>query len=152
MRHCIAIIVMAFSFGLKGGSAQNPFEPDTHVACVERLPMPEYSALARQVKAEGTITASIVLSPRASVQEINTEFKSKTQRLVGLLIPLVEKAVTEAAFRSTCAGETVVLIFDFKVAGPPSDCPRQSVALGHPNKFWIVTEPAKLKVESSQAK
>jgi hypothetical protein len=152
MRRYFAIVLMAFSFGLKSGVTQNPFEPDTHIACVERLLTPVYSAVARQVKAEGTITASVVLSPSASVQEISTDFKSKTRRAIGLLIPLVEKSIVEAAFRSTCGGETVVLIFDFKIVGHPSESPKQSVSFGYPNKFWIVTEPVKLMMETRKAK
>jgi hypothetical protein len=152
MRHYLVIVLIASSIGLKSGWSQNPFEPDTRVACVERLQMPGYSTLARQVRAEGTITASVSLTTRASIQEINTEFKSKTQRVVGLLIPLVEKAIMDATFRPTCAGETVVLIFDFKIAGQPSYNPRQSAAFGYPNKFWIVTEPESLRMESSKGR
>jgi hypothetical protein len=152
MRHYLAIVLVALSLGLKSGLSQNPFEPDTHIGCVERFQTPVYSAVARQVKAEGTITASVVLSPQGSVQEISTDFKSKTQRAIGLLIPLVEKSIVEAAFRSTCAGETVVLIFDFKIIGQPSESPKQSVSFGYPNKFWIVTEPGKLMMETRKSK
>jgi hypothetical protein len=152
MRRCLVIVLVTLSLALKTGLSQNPFEPDTHIGCVERLEAPAYSAVARQVKAEGTITASVVLTQSASIHEITTEFKSKTRRAIGLLIPLVEKSIVEAAFRPTCAGETVVLIFDFKIAGQPSDSPKQSVSFGYPNKFWIVTEPVRLVMDTRKAK
>src|ERR1700722_1829826 len=137
MNHYVAALLL-FSFGLKAGFAQNPFEPDTHVGCVERIQMPAYSPAAIAARVEGIVTASVVLSPQASVQLITTEVKSKTPKLTGLLIDLVEKPITAASFRATCAGTTVVLIFEFKINPRPSDTAKQSTAYGYPNKFWIV--------------
>jgi hypothetical protein len=128
---------------LNPAPGQNPFEPDSHIACVERLPVPTYPAAAIQARAEGTITAAVVLSPQASVQSVTTEFQTKTQKTIGLLIHAVEDAIREATFRATCSGETVALVFDFKFAGRSSDVPKQSASFGYPNKFWIVSEPAK---------
>ena len=142
MRFCVAALIMMTS-GLRLGTAQNPFEPETNIGCVERLQTPAYPAMAREARVEATITASVLLSPKPTVQQqVTTEFKSKTQRAAAILMPTVEKAIQEASFRSDCTGKTVVLIFDFKVVGPPSANPRQSVSFGYPNKFWIVTEPA----------
>ncbi len=123
---------------VKIGKAQNPFEADTNIACVERLQMPAYS-LGRQGQMEGTITASVVLSPKPTVQlQVTTQFASKRQKVAGVLMQAVEKAIERAAFRPYCAGKTVVLIFDFKVGG------RQGVSFGYPNKFWIVGGGAEL--------
>jgi hypothetical protein len=142
MRFCVAaLIVMTSGPGI--GKAQNPFEPETNIGCVERLHMPAYPAMARETQVEATITAAVMLSPKPTVQQqVTTQFKSKTQRAAAILMPTVEKAIQEATFRSDCTGKTVVLIFDFKVAGPPSANPKQTVSFGYPNKFWIVTEPA----------
>ena len=136
MRYCVAALLLTM---LKphSGTAQNPFEPETNIGCVERLQIPAYPAVARQAQLEATITASVLLSPKPTVQQqITTQFKSKTQRAAALLMPVVEKAIQETSFRSDCTGKTVVLIFDFKVAG------QQSVSYGYPNKFWIVTAPS----------
>jgi len=140
MRHCLALAVLVLNGGLNIGNAQNPFEPETNVACIERLQMPVYSSLSGS---EGTVTASIVLSPRASVEEIRTQLASKTEKVVGILIHSVEQAVREGTFRSSCGGKTITLVFDFKIAGQPSGSPKQSVSFGYPNKFSIVTEPGK---------
>jgi hypothetical protein len=142
MRHCFAALLVTL-LGQGIGTAQNPFEPETNIGCVERLQMPAYPAMARQAQVEATITASVLLSPKPTVQQqVITQFKSKTQRAAAILMPTVEKAIQDASFRPDCTGKTVVLIFDFKVAGLPSGNPKQSVSFGYPNKFWILTEPA----------
>ena len=38
----------------------------------------------------------------------------------------------------TCAGETVALVFEFKINGKASENAKQSTAYGYPNKFWIL--------------
>ena len=109
MRYWLVAVLIGFTVNI--GKAQNPFEADSNIACVERLPMP-----ARQGRAEGTITASVVLSPKPTVQlQVTTQFASKTQDAAGVLMQAVEKAIEGAAFRSYCAGKTVVLVFDFKM-------------------------------------
>lgn len=134
MSQFLALLLLP-AFGL---FAQNPFEPDTHIGCVERIPMPAYSVAAIKAHAEGTVTASVVLSPRSSIELVTTQVKSKTPKLTGLLIELAEKSITAASFRDTCAGETVALVFEFKINGKPSENAKQSTAYGYPNKFWIV--------------
>jgi len=141
MRHFLALAVLTLTLGLNSATAQNPFEPDTNVACIERLQMPAYSALTGS---EGTVTASVLLSPRATVEEVRTRLDSKTEKVIGALIHSVEKAVKEGTFHSYCGGKTITLVFDFKIDGKPSGSPKQSVSFGYPNKFSIVTEPAKL--------
>jgi hypothetical protein len=142
MRFCVAALLVMTS-GPAIGTAQNPFEPETNIGCVERLQMPAYPSSAREAQVEATITASVLLSPKPTVQQqVTTQFKSRTQKAAAVLMPTVEKAIQEASFRSDCTGKTVVLIFDFKVTGQPSSNPKQSVSFGYPNKFWIVTEPA----------
>jgi len=143
MRRFIIVPLALAVFGLNMAMAQNPFEPDFNIACVERIPMPAYPILARQMQVEGTITATVVLSPQASVQLITTEFASKAPKVTGSLIQTVEDTIRGAVFRVACGGKTVSLIFDFKISGVAAESPKQSVAFGYPNKFWVVTEPGK---------
>ena len=143
MRHRLAVVLLIA--GAVHGTAQNRFEPETNMACVERLPVPAYSPLAIQARIEGTVTASVLLSPHASVEKITTDFMSKTPKITGSLIQSVEDAIRGAAFHTYCGDKTIVLIFDFKIAGQPADNPKQSDSFGYPNKFWIVTEPGKQK-------
>jgi hypothetical protein len=149
-RHAAAMLLTLLC--VTPGATQNPFEPDTHVSCIDRLRIPAYSAEARRSRAEGTITASVVLTKDASVDWFKTEFQSKAPKAIGVLMELVEKAIREATFRPLCGGETVSLIFDFKIAGRPADDPQQSASFSYPNRFWIVTEPGKLPGEGAKAK
>ena|SRR5258706_3987601 len=144
MRAYLVVLLIA---GLNVGWAQNPFEPESNIACVERLPMPAYSPLARQARIEGTVTASVLLSPQAAVELITTDYESRKSSVTGALIHSVQDAIREAAFHRNCAGKTIVLVFDFKIAGPSSDNPKQSDSFGYPNKFWIVTEPERSKTK-----
>ena len=139
----LSVGVLLLISGLKVGTAQNPFEPESNIACVERLPMPAYPAVTRQGRIEGTVAASVLLSPHASVEKITTDFASKTSSTTGILIRSVEDAIRAAAFRANCANKTIVLIFDFQIAGQPSDSPKRSDSYGYPNRFWIVGEPVK---------
>src|SRR5258708_1408186 len=143
MRRFIVVPLTLAVFGLNMGIAQNPFEPDFNLACVGRITVPVYTMVARQMQVEGTIPATVVLSPQASVQLITTEFASKTPKVTGSLIQTVEDTIRGAVFRVACGGKTVSLIFDFKISGVAADNPKQSVAYGYPNKFWGMTEPGK---------
>src|ERR1700693_4796161 len=129
MRYCVVALLVMSRPGI--ATAQNPFEPDTNIGCVDGLQMPAYPPSARQAQVEATITASVLLSPKPTVQQlVTTQFKSKTQRASSILMPTVEKAIQEAAFRYDCTDKTVVLIFDFKVAGSPSANPKQTASFG----------------------
>ena len=148
----ITIAVLTAGLGAIPGMAQNRFEPDTNISCVERLQPPQYPVLAVQSRIEGTVGASVLLTPQGSIHEVKTEFISKTPTVTGALIQSVEQAVRGATFRQYCGGKTVTLVFDFKISGQPSENPKQSVAFGYPNKFWIVTEPGKSAPAESKSK
>ena len=74
----LSVGVLLLICGLKVATAQNPFEPESNIACVERLSIPAYPIVARQGRIEGTVAASVLLSPHASVEKITTDFASKT--------------------------------------------------------------------------
>src|SRR5260370_6713256 len=151
MRRFVALPLVLAACGWNAAMAQNPFEPDFNIACVARIPLPAYPILARQMQVEGTITASVVLSPQASVQLITTDFASKTPKVTGSLIQTVEDAIPGAVFRIASGGKTGSLIFDFQISGVPAESPRQSASFGYPNKFWVVTEPGKPMATSRPA-
>src|SRR6476660_3775302 len=98
MRHHAQALFFFSILGLRPVTAQNPFEPETNMACVDRLPAPEYSSAARQARVEGTVLVAVRLSQEASVEEITTEFASKTPKVSGMLIQAVEKAIRDASF------------------------------------------------------
>lgn len=109
--------------------AQSNQENETNMSCVERLQMPVYPPLAAMARVEGRATATVVVASDSSVQS----------EVVGhaLLREAVEKAIRTSAFRKTCDGKSVKLIFNF---GLDSD-PAKKVSFGYPNQFWISVLP-----------
>jgi hypothetical protein len=110
--------------------------------------LPDYPALARLAGFQGTITASVVLSSAASVEEITTEFRPEGAIGRKLLVSLVRDAIRGSSFRSTCGTKTVQLVFRLEISGTPSEYTVTKSAFGYPNQFWITTPPAPDKTKS----
>ena len=104
------------------------------MSCVERLQMPVYPPLADAARISGTVTATVVVASDGSVQT-----KVAGHRL---LAAAVEKATRTSAFRKTCSGKSISLIFNFTLAeGLDPDRLPQRVSFGYPNQFWISVPP-----------
>lgn len=134
-------IVAVFIACLGIATAQVSPAFESNAACLERFEIPSYPPIARQARIEGTITATLRVSSNGSAETIATDFASQLSGSKMAVSPTVEKAIREARFLPECTGKTVTLIFDFKIAGPPTNSPRQSISFGAPNRFWIVSEP-----------
>jgi outer membrane biosynthesis protein TonB len=135
-------IVIAASFGracAQAGKTERS-QGDSGAACIERLQIPDYPPLAIQAAISGTLTTSVVLSPQATVQSINTDAKMARGAGAPILVVPVENAVRQATFRPNCGGQTVVMIFHFEFGKTLSYKPKQSVMFGYPNTLWIVSE------------
>jgi hypothetical protein len=119
--HAVVATVIAAAFLAAIASAQAtdsvPSQADSNMACVERLEIPRYPALATQARIEAKFT-------RAS----------------SLFAPPVWKAINEGKFRPDCAGKIVKLVFHFRLQGASAGKPWQSVSFQYPNAFWIVSE------------
>jgi len=139
-QYIVAIFLIA---GLKIGTAQTLVEPNTNIACVERIQIPAFPPLARMARVEETINAAVLLSSRGSVRAISTGKGHP------LFLPSVEGVIRAATFHSECAGKTVTLVFDFRLAGLGSEQPMQSVTFGAPNKFSITVKPLPPPVNQS---
>ena len=135
---------------LMGSACGNtlPHQVDSNVECVDRIPLPDYPALARLAGIQGTITASVVLSSTASVEEITTEVRPEDAIGKKLLVSLVRDAIKGSSFHSGCGNKTVQLVFRFEIVGRPSEYTITKLAYGYPNQFWITTPPALDKSKS----
>jgi hypothetical protein len=122
--------------------------PDPGISCVERLRIPVYPQIARAVRLQGTVTATVLLSPTASVRAIEKSFSPDSQGRRNLFTHDIDKALMETAYRSDCGGKRVTLIFDFKIVGEPNDSPSEFAYFGYPNKFWITSEVHKPTVNN----
>ncbi len=141
-------IALAASIGsayAQAGKTEQP-QSDSGAACIERLQIPDYPRLAIMADFFGTLTTSVLLSPQATVQSINTDAKMARGAGAPILIAPVETAVRRATFRPNCGGQTVVMIFHFEFSETVSYTPKQSVMFGYPNTFWIVSETQHLIV------
>lgn len=122
--------------------ADNPAQPqpDYNMACLERLEIPRYPPLATQARLEGTITASVLISPEGLAKQVDTQAESRLATAKSIFGSPVWKVISEATFRSECAGKTVVVVFHFNLAGVSQSNPKQTFSFGYPNVFWIVSE------------
>ncbi len=142
--HAVVATVIAAAFLAAIASAQAtdsvPSQADSNMACVERLEIPRYPALATQARIEATVTASVLISPEGLPKDSGTEAESKFTRASSLFAPPVWKAINEGKFRPDCAGKIVKLVFHFRLQGASAGKPWQSVSFQYPNAFWIVSE------------
>ena len=113
-----------------------------NAACVERLELPSYPLLARQARLAGTLSVTIALDHSAAVDKITAKANLNNNGAQGVLFVPVQNAILHKAhFRQNCAGKEVVLVFDFRITGDPSDAQQQEAAFGFPNRFWITARP-----------
>jgi len=111
-------------------------ETESNSACIEQTQIPTYPRLALFANVQGTVTAKMQLSPEAFIHQIT----SSGHRL---LVDGAESAIRAARFHSDCAGRTITLVFEFEIAGTPSEQPKEKVFFSYPNHFRIVSEPQK---------
>ena len=99
--------------------------------------MPAYPPLARSARITGTLSASIALDAEARIQKVATSF---TGRLLAMFDESLNAALKKSEFQKDCAGKTVRVVFHFEIAGRIADAPKDTVAYGYPNEFWITSE------------
>jgi hypothetical protein len=141
MLNTFRVALFGFAASLIYGQTPNTPPADADLMCVGRLELPSYPLLAQQARIEGTVSADIVLSTAGSIRDVNVHDganPSATTR--GVLLKAVSDAVRAAEFERSCAGRTVRIVFIFELAGTSSGRPRQTLAFGTPNKFWIRSE------------
>jgi hypothetical protein len=117
---------------LTPGAEAQTSPADSNVACVGRLNIPAYPALASAARIEGTITATI----RLSSHEVSV---AAGPNAGPILSSAVERAIGESEFRTNCIGKTVTLIFEFKLGTD------EKHFFQPPNKFLILSKPIRIE-------
>lgn len=139
----VAVFMFA-TFLVSGGYGQTPKTPlpaNSNLMCIEKLEMPSYPLLAQQARISGTVTVDVVLSTTGSVQDVNVRDEPNPPRAGdGVLRTPVFEAIRGAVFDRSCGGKTVNLVFVFELSGTSIGSPKQTVAFGSPNRFWIKIE------------
>ena len=120
---------------LTAGAEAQPSQADSNVACVERLKIPAYPALANAARIQGTITATI----RLSSYKVSVATASNAGPI---LSSAVERAIGESKFRTDYAGKTVTLIFEFERGASGAD---EKHLFQPPNKFLILSKSIRIE-------
>lgn len=130
--------------GLWTAQAQPMTDSGSNTHCIERLRMPAYPQLADAARISGSLTATVVLGTDGSIQNTVLDMGVASATALRLFPPAVELALRASAFRKTCGGESVTLVFNF-VLGEDLDPNhlQQTVSFEYPNRFWI-SVPAKI--------
>jgi hypothetical protein len=137
--HAIVAIAIALAPGMTCAQEGSP-----NISCVDRITLPEYPLLAQQSRTSGTVTTTFVLSASGHPDHIETRLATKASSSTLLSAP-VETAIRESVFNASCSGKTVELIFTFEIKGSTEGRPKQTIAYGYPNRFWIVSEAPHLQ-------
>jgi hypothetical protein len=109
---------------------------DTNMACVERLEIPTYPALAKQARIAGVLTASVRLGPEGSIGKISSQFVPESTKSV-MFASAIEESLRASIFAKSCAGKQVRLVFNF-VLSEPGVSTQTTFSFGYPNQFWVV--------------
>ena len=116
-----------------------------NAACVEMLQLPTYPLLARQAGLAGTLSVTVNIGPDGKVERLSARSKLNNDRAQSVLLMPVEKAIRGSQFGRDCTGKQVILFFEFRINGDPSDRQQQEIAFGFPNRFWITTRPLRFQ-------
>src|SRR5437868_9354438 len=97
--------LLILSLALVGAASAQ--DSDSNLSCVERLEIPQYPSLPRQARISGNVTATATLGATGAVE-------TKT---VGhpLLADAATKAIAASAFLKSCAGKSVIVVYDFVI-------------------------------------
>lgn len=122
-----------------------------HMACIEKLEVPLYPALAAQARIAGTVTANVKLNPGGTVNTISLSVEAKTKSAKGVLGPPVESALRSSSYRGGCEAKPITLVFDF-VLGENflPNGQKQKVIFEYPNRFTIITPAMPWMPESAR--
>jgi hypothetical protein len=114
-------------------------QTETNIACVERLEIPAYPALPKEARIAGVLTATVLIGPEASIEQITSDWNSPSTsgyKRENLFLPAVEKSLRRSTFTKSCAGRKVTLVFNFVLSENPR-LQETTSFFGYPNRFWI---------------
>ena len=112
------------------------------LACFENTPMPEYPRTALGERVDGSIWATVHVSPQGSIEKIDTRAVSAWRESEKLLAPAVDKAIHAAKIKSDCDGKTVTVVFKYEIHGDPTAMPKPNSYAAPPNTVVIDSQPA----------
>jgi hypothetical protein len=107
--------------GQGGGRGQQAAAPPAPAnpgfECFQNVETPEFPQSALLARIDGTVYASVQVTPQGAADKIETQVASAWADGPKLLVPPVEKAVRASKFKPECAGKTVAVVFRYNLHG-----------------------------------
>lgn len=110
------------------------------MACIQRLIVPDYPALARQARIAADVTVSVVIGHDSASHQITTQVEKPKGDVRRLFSERVEKAVRASTFNQQCVGKIIELVFSFEMGlDMPVEGSKQTISFSYPNQFTITS-------------
>jgi len=97
------------------GGAPTVKSTDPNTQCIGRLLVPEYPSIARATVSSGTLKVLITLDEKGAIKSQKFEVLSNPKN-AKIIQPAIERALKASAFKDACGGQSVWLVFRFKIA------------------------------------
>ena len=125
----LSICYFVFGSGLMRGTDSLP------LGCIESLELPSYD-LAHQSSATGEVIAMLEFQPdrRAKVETFG--------KASPILHDVLKRAIGRSTLLPACQGETIRLVFDFRIEGAPMVKPAVTYRVEPPNRIRVTGRPA----------
>lgn len=127
------IIVFLLTAGV--AVAQNS-DNSANLACIERLEIPKYPAIAQSARIASTVTASFRLESNGGVGTITSDVSNKTPKAVeSVFVKTIDESLHSSKFLAACGGRMMTFVFQFSLG---DQIGTQRFSFGYPNRFTIL--------------
>jgi hypothetical protein len=127
--------------GGRGAAAEPPPAANPGFECFQSVETPEFPASALRAHVDGTVYASIQVTPQGAVDKIDTQVASAWGDGPKLLTPAVEKAVRASKFKPECSGKTVAVVYRYALHGDSIASAKPTTKMELSNIMDIESQP-----------
>ena len=132
--------VLCLMVGVLPLRAQPAMDSRENIACIQRMIVPNYPALARAARIAADATVSIVIGHDSASHQITTQVEKPRGEITQLFSKRVEEAVRSSTFNRQCVGKAITLIFSFELGNDiPVEGSKQTISFSYPNRFTITS-------------
>jgi len=128
-----AIILFLLTAGV---AVAQDSDNSANLACIERLEIPKYPALAESARVAATVTTSLRLESNGGVGTITSDVSNKTSKAVeSAFVKTVDESLHSSKFLAACGGRMMTFVFQFSLG---DQIGTQRFSFGYPNRFTIL--------------
>ena len=107
-----------------------------NLACIERLEIPKYPALAASARSTATVTTSLRLESNGGVDAITSDVSNRTNEAVeSAFVKTVDESLHSSKFLAACGGHMMTFVFQFSLG---DQIGTQRFSFSYPNRFTIL--------------